>query len=167
MTSDGIDAMSLAEPDGEDARIVRTVALLGGRGLLERAISSRLDAHDLLRDGLPGYALDHLVHHVSILRAPHQGNLEKAVGISLRTYQRRQEALGKPLSPEQSGRTWIFAEILARATDVFGSQDEAEQWLERPAVGLDQRRPIDLLSSPVGVEAIEDHLTRLEYGVYA
>ncbi len=50
---------------------------------------------------------------------------------------------------------------------MFGSQDEAEQWLERPAIGLDQRRPIDLLSSPAGVETIEDHLTRLEYGVYA
>jgi len=159
--------MSLAEQDFQDAGIRRTVALLGGRGSLHRSIENQLDAHDLLREGLPGYALDHLVHHVSILRAPHHGNLEKAVGVSLRTYQRRQESLAKPLSPDQSGRTWKFAEILARATEVFGTQDEAEQWLERPAMGLDQRRPIDLLSSPVGVAALEDHLTRLEYGVYA
>lgn len=166
-TYDGINAMSLAEPEVEDARIGRTVALLGGRGALYRSIVSRLEAHDLLQEGLPGYALDHLVHHVAILRAPHHGNLEKAVGVSLRTYQRKQESLDKPLSPEQSGRTWKFAEILGRATEVFGSQDEAEQWLERPAMGLDERRPIDLLSSPVGVETLEDHLTRLEYGVYA
>jgi uncharacterized protein (DUF2384 family) len=30
-------------------------------------------------------------------------------------------------------------------------------------MALEQRKPIDLLSTPAGVE---DHLTRLEYGVY-
>ncbi len=86
--------------------------------------------------------------------------------MSLRTYQRQKAAPAKRLSREQSGRTWKFAEILARATAVFGSQAEAEQWLERPAVGLDQRCPIDLLTTPAGVQIVEDFLGRLEYGVY-
>ena len=86
--------------------------------------------------------------------------------MSLRTWQRRRDT-PKPLSQEQSGRAWKFAEILTKATDVFGSQAQAEQWLERPAVGLDQRRPIDLLTTPAGVELVEEHLGRLEYGVYA
>ena len=94
-------------------------------------------------------------------------SLEKAVGMSLRTFQRRKDAPAKPLSQEQSGRTWKFAEILAKATDVFGSQGEAEQWLERPAIGLDQRRPIDLLATPAGIELVEQYLERLAYGVYA
>ena len=29
-----------------------------------------------------------------------------------------------------------LAEILAKATSFFGSKEEAEQWLERPAIGL-------------------------------
>lgn len=33
-------------------------------------------------------------------------------------------------------------------------------------MALDQRKPIDLLSTPAGVESVEDHLTRLEYGIY-
>jgi putative toxin-antitoxin system antitoxin component (TIGR02293 family) len=49
---------------------------------------------------------------------------------------------------------------------VFGSQAAAEEWFEQPAMAFDQRRPIDLLSTPAGVEVIEDHLTRLDYGVY-
>jgi putative toxin-antitoxin system antitoxin component (TIGR02293 family) len=56
--------------------------------------------------------------------------------------------------------------ILAKATEMFGSQQEAEQWLERPAIGLNRRRPIDLLATPAGVELVEDFLKRLEYGVY-
>lgn len=158
--------MSPAQPAIEDVEIGRTVALLGGRRTLHRHVRNRLDAHDLLQDGLPGHALKHLVISVAILRAP-QGSLEKAVGISLRTYQRRKDAPDKPLSPEQSGRTWKFAEILGRGIELFGSQAQAEQWLERPAMALKRRKPIDLLSTPAGVETLEDHLTRLEYGVYA
>lgn len=49
---------------------------------------------------------------------------------------------------------------------VLGLQKEAEQWLERPAISLNNRRPIDLLTTPAGVELVEDILQRLEYGVY-
>jgi hypothetical protein len=50
--------------------------------------------------------------------------------------------------------------------ELFGSQADAEEWLERPAMALDQRKPIDLLSTPAGVEVVEAHLGRLEHGVY-
>lgn len=158
--------MARAEPTIEDVAINRTVELLGGRRTLHRPVRNRPEAHDLLQKGLPGHALRHLVNDVAMLRAPHHGSLEKAVGISLRTYQRRKGAPDKKLSPVQSGRAWKFAEILGRAIELFGSQAEAEQWLERPAMALEQRKPIDLLSTPAGVESVEDHLTRLEYGVY-
>jgi putative toxin-antitoxin system antitoxin component (TIGR02293 family) len=165
-TDDEIGPMTSADPTVEDVEISRTVELLGGRGTLHRPVHSRLEAHDLLQEGLPARALKHLVGCVSILRVPHHGMLEKAVGISLRTYQRRKDTPDKPLSREQSGRAWKFAEILGRATALFGSQADAEDWLDRPAMALDQRKPIDLLSTPAGVESVEDHLTRLEYGVY-
>ena len=68
---------------------------------------------------------------------------------------------------KQSGRTWKLAEIQARATRVLGSQEDAEFLLRRPAISLNQQRPIDLLATTTGVEIVEDHLERLEYGVYA
>jgi len=49
---------------------------------------------------------------------------------------------------------------------VFGDQAAAENWLAKPAMALDERRPVDLLSSPAGVEMVEQLLGRLEYGVY-
>jgi len=57
-------------------------------------------------------------------------------------------------------------QILAKATRVLGTQEEAEQWLKSPAIGLDQKRPIDLLTTPAGVRLVEDYLGRLEYDVY-
>jgi len=142
----------------------RVLNLLGGERIFGQLLKNQLDVHEMLLEGLPGKALNHLVDNLVVLRMP--SSLEKAVGMSLRTLQRHKAASEKPLNPEQSGRTWKFAEILAKATAVFGSQEEAEQWLERPAIGLDQRRPIDLLATPAGVEMVEDLLERLEYGVY-
>ncbi|MFN7024913.1 MAG: antitoxin Xre/MbcA/ParS toxin-binding domain-containing protein [Pseudorhizobium sp.] len=143
----------------------KVAALLGGTNVLSRRLTGALDAHELLLHGLPASAVDHLVGTLVVIGKG--DTLEKAVGMSLRTWQRRKDAPLKPLSQEQSGRAWKFAEILAKATDVLGSQAEAERWLERPAIGLDQRCPIDLLGTPAGVELIEDYLQRLEYGVYA
>jgi putative toxin-antitoxin system antitoxin component (TIGR02293 family) len=140
------------------------VEILGGPRVLKERLEGPLDVHDLLLRGLPGAALAHLVDSFALLHDPM--SLEKAVGISVRTIQRRKGAPGKPLSQEQSGRTWKFAEILAKATAIFGSRAEAERWFERPAVGLDHRRPIDLLATTAGVGIVEDHLERLEYGVY-
>ncbi|MER8966215.1 DUF2384 domain-containing protein [Mesorhizobium sp. M0808] len=158
-------ALEKAAPAAKNNELQKVARLLGGSRILARRLSSALDAHELLLHGLPASALDHLIGQLVFIQKT--DTLEKAVGMSLRTYQRRKDAPSKPLSQDQSGRTWKFAEILSKATDVFGSQAEAEQWLERPAIGLDQRRPIDLLATPAGIELVEDYLERLEYGVYA
>ena len=138
--------------------------LLGGRRLLGRSVDSPLDAHAMLLDGLPGQALAHFIQNLAVLQMTPA--LERAMGMSLRTFQRRRDAPAMPLNAEQSGRTWTFATVLAKAIAVFGSQEAAERWLERPATGLDRQRPLDLLATPAGVELVEDFLQRLEYGVY-
>ena len=152
-----------AAPHGEMDMVV---GLLGGDALFARPVRDRLDAHEIILSGFPNKALRSLVRNVPVMQQPDV--MEKALGISLRTFQRRSKADAvRPLSQEQSGRTWKFAEILARATRILGSQTEAEAWLSRPATGLNQQRPIDLLATTAGVEIVEDHLERLEYGVYA
>lgn len=146
--------------------IARTFAILGGKTTIGTVVHDGLEAHDLLMVGLPSAALLHLTKEVAFLNT--EINLDKAIGISVRTLQRRRKDTSDAvLSIEQSNRTWKFAEILGRTTEIFGSRPEAEAWMNLPAIGLDQRRPIDLLATAVGVEAVEDYLTRIEYGVYA
>jgi len=53
--------------------------------------------------------------------------------------------------------------ILTLATEVFGSQQAAVEWLRKPAVGLDWRRPITLSQSPEGAALVETFLRRLAY----
>lgn len=151
-------------PMGDTAYVERVANLLGGNRVLRQEPKSSLDAHELLLHGLPRQSLAHLVSTFSSLKMT--ASFERAVGMSVRTFQRQKHAPGGVLSQDQSGRTWKFAEILAKATAVLGSQEEAERWLEQPAIGLEQRRPIDLLATPAGVELVEEFLARLEYGVY-
>ncbi len=142
----------------------RVIDLLGGKSVLRLDVRRPLDAHDLVRRGLPNKALMHLVGRLRRLSRP--DTFEKSFGMSLRTFQRHKVTPARRLSPEQSACAWTLAEILAKASAVFGSEDEAEQWLLRPAMGLDGRQPIDLLATPSGVKLVEDFLIRLEHGVY-
>jgi putative toxin-antitoxin system antitoxin component (TIGR02293 family) len=144
---------------------IRAYRLLGGGKTMKQPVRTALEAHDLIVKGIPSKSLLHLVEGVHVLATGDV--LNKAIGISIRTLQRHKaSAKQKPLSTEQSSRAWRFAEIIAQATDVMGTQEAAEAWLLEPAMGLGNRRPIDLLSSTAGTEAVENHLTRLEYGVY-
>ena len=150
----------------EQSETLRIADLLGGEATFKRSLTNALDAHEMIIRGFPGTALIKLVANVSLFQR--SDAFEKAIGISQRTFQRRKaEANPRTLSSEQSGRAWKFAEILSRATTIFGSQEDAEQWLETPAIGLNQRRPIDLLATPAGTKLVEQFLERIEFGVYA
>lgn len=151
-------------PENEVEEINRVVELLGGYRVIRHRLAHQLDVHEFLYHGLPQAALTHLYQGIELLNK--RDFFESALGMSERTFQRSKLRPRKPLSKEQSGRTWKFAEILAKAIEVFGSREEALAWLERPAMGLEQRRPIDLLATPAGVKVVEDFLGRLEYGVY-
>lgn len=159
--------MTIASPPASSdipAELRGAAALLGGARVLKHDVADPLDAHEMILHGMPARALTHLIGALQFIQPT--TSLEKAIGMSLRTFQRNKAAQGKPLSREQGSRTWKFAEILAKATSILGSQEAAERWLERPAIGLNQMRPIDLLATSVGTEMVETYLMRIEYGVY-
>ena len=149
---------------GESIQLAAVASLLGAPSTFRNVPRSPLEAHELLLSGLPSKALSHLIENFVLLRW--DDSFAKAIGMSHRTYQRHTSSNVKQLNPEQSGRTWKLAEVIAKAASIFGSQEDAERWLEQPAIGLDQHKPIDLLATPTGVELVEDFLIRLEHGVY-
>lgn len=147
-----------------EARLRDVIGVMGGARVVG-PIGSVIDLHDLVRDGLPNAAVQSLLDGLVTLSP---SDVAKALGVSLRTVQRLRKREGEErLSADQSGRAWQFAEVLSRASEVFGSREAGERWLEEPAIGLDQRRPIDLLGTAVGTEAVKAYLDRIDFGVYA
>jgi putative toxin-antitoxin system antitoxin component (TIGR02293 family) len=66
----------------------------------------------------------------------------------------------------RSAPTFEEEQIRALAIRVLGTLEAAEEWLRRPAVGLEGKRPIDLMGTSAGRVELRTYLGRLEYGVY-
>lgn len=146
-------------------RVDRVIGFLGGKEVIAREIASPMDTHLVISRGLPKRSVTHLLDSLTVVHD--RSVLSGALGMSLRTQQRLKSEPEEALSVEVSGKAWQFAETLAHASEVFGTQEAAERWLETPATALEGAKPIDLLSTPPGSEMVRTLLTRIEFGVYA
>lgn len=89
------------------------------------------------------------------------------VGLSERTAQRIQHDQAKKMDVNVSDRMLQLSKVRAMAADELGSVEAAEQWLMTPAMGLEKRRPIDLMTTTDGIQLVTQLLLRIHYGVYA
>jgi len=144
---------------------VRSRAKSGGTGwdaLVARTIGlPAIKQHGLVNKGLSTTVLFQLVKS---FRSIDEAEVLSAVGISNRTIQRRKDGV---LSKEHSGAALDLIEVTQKAIEVMGDRAGAENWLHEPALALDGCKPIELLSTRQGADMVKDHLTRMEYGVYA
>ncbi|MGM0858361.1 MAG: type II RES/Xre toxin-antitoxin system antitoxin [Pseudomonadota bacterium] len=134
--------------------------LMGNRPAKAR---SAFEIHELIEQGLPSQDIISFVESVQLFND--KKIVVKVIGMSERTLYRRVKK-PEPLTAEQSSRTWRFAETLTKAEDVLGDPEEAQRWMNTSAMGLEGRKPIDLITTQVGYELVDDFLTRMDYGVY-
>ncbi|KJZ61740.1 toxin-antitoxin system antitoxin subunit [Pseudomonas fluorescens] len=142
------------------SRVPSMVAVL----LSGKNSDDRMAIYRAVRSGLALQSVLNMIENSEVYKQ--RGVLSKIVGASDRTLARRLKMPNEALTAEQSTRALNYAEVLEKATDVLGSRELAEQWMVKPARGLDGEVPIDLISNSVGYELVTDFLTRIEYGVY-
>jgi len=71
-------------------------------------------------------------------------------------------------NPAEGDRLYRFAEVYKSAMDLFeGDRVRARGWLLSPVRGLGGRRPVEMLATTAGAEAVLDLIGRLEHGVFA
>ncbi len=115
-----------------------------------------------IEHGLPVKAVDRVAH----LIAPDDA-LFKYRLVPKATLERRKATTHK-LSPEEGTRLARLARVWSAARDVWGSDDEARDFLFRPHPMAEDERPIDLMiQSEFGAELIVDILSGLKYGTAA
>lgn len=66
----------------------------------------------------------------------------------------------------ESLKVEMLASVLEEATRVLHGEEEARHWITTPIISLDQKRPLDHLTSINGYERVKNTLTRIEYGMY-
>lgn len=141
-------------------RFLAAFNLLGGSKLAERA--AREGADNVIEHGFETRVIRTLAEWSAL---PQSFYLD-AVGISKTTLTRKGRARSR-LSPSVSDRIFRIARIMVRAVEVFEDVDIARDWLNRPNQALGGKRPLELLRTDAGTEAVEDVLGRIEDGVYS
>jgi putative toxin-antitoxin system antitoxin component (TIGR02293 family) len=141
----------------------RVERVLGSKSL---HIKNPIELHERIEEGLPRRTMVYLVENLTVLTLAESF---RALNVSPRTWHRikAEQEQSAPLDADQSARVWNLAEVVTKAEEVLGSREDAEQWLASPAIGLNSRRPIDLLATPQGAELVKTLLDQMAYGVYA
>lgn len=141
-------------------RVVKTART----GLLARLALSKqpLGAHKQI---LAGFQLD-MVAKLSKETSIEVATICEVVGINRATYYRKAKSPSDNFTVEQSAKLYAFARVMDAATHLFnGDSAGAATWLNSPAKGLGGEKPLALLTTPTGVEAVMDLIGRIEHGV--
>ena len=126
--------------------------------------SSSVRAHDAVVAGMPGHALEYIFKVFYVVPPK---TVLNAIGVSERTAHRIKANPDKLLDARTTDAIYRLESVRATAEDVLGSAEAANEWLNTEAVGLESRKPIDLLSTSPGAEAVKTLLQRMKWGVYA
>lgn len=82
---------------------------------------------------------------------------------SLKTFQRYEREQRK-LNPQDSEKVLKIMALFQTGESVFGSADAFRRWMDKPAYGLGNQVPFDLLHTSGGIDLITDEVVRIEYG---
>jgi putative toxin-antitoxin system antitoxin component (TIGR02293 family) len=94
------------------------------------------------------------------------GKVGSLVNINQKTLERRLQS-GERLKPTESERVARLMRIIALATIVLESEDNARVWLRRPLKVLAGNTPLDLTRTEPGAREVEHVLGRLEHGIFS
>lgn len=116
--------------------------------------------HEALREGISFTVYTKLASASGL----ENKELARYVVIPPATLQRRAKA-GR-FNVEEGDRLYRFAEVYKSAIDLFeGDEERASQWLLHPVRGLGGKRPVEMIATTAGAEAVLDLIGRLEHGV--
>lgn len=135
------------------------VDILGGERLLGKKIKDGVN--DRIRAGLPYASLERVQKALSLSRE----ETATSLSIPLRTLARRKTE-GR-LSAEESDRLYRIARVLAHATQIFGSEQDAAEWFKTPHLALAMATPFSLLDTDFGAAQVDEILGRIRYGMYS
>ncbi len=90
--------------------------------------------------------------------------LGKQLDISERTLHRRQQT--KRLEPLEQMKTEMVNRVFERATSVLGNQSNAKIWIKSELPVLDNKSPLELLTTIEGYETVKTMLGRIASGTF-
>ncbi|HEX2608858.1 MAG TPA: antitoxin Xre/MbcA/ParS toxin-binding domain-containing protein [Flavisolibacter sp.] len=78
-------------------------------------------------------------------------------------YRIRKRKLGRP----ESEQLLQIMGLYKKGVELFGTVELFNEWLRKPAYGLGNQQPFDLLYTAGGIQLVLEELLRIEYGALA
>ena len=139
-------------------QVERVARMLGGRTVLRRTVRTWGDLDRVVHAGLPKRSLQLVAR-----RAVEPGASVTAFVYSVvpsATFKRRSK-----LSVNESERTERLARVVALAESLWGDQDEARAFVNRPHPLLDGQTPLRAARTELGGRRVERLLHDIEHGL--
>ncbi len=92
-----------------------------------------------------------------------RNKLAGLMNVSLKTLLRYKQQ-NKKLSATKSERVLKLIALYKKGNDVFGDAAAFRRWLEKPAYGLGEMTPMELMHTSGGIDLIREELSRIETG---
>ena len=89
--------------------------------------------------------------------------LAEVFDTSLKTFQ-RYEREQKKLNPQDSEKVLKIMALFQTGESVFGTAASFRRWMDKPAYGLGNQVPFELLHTSGGIDLVMDEVIRIEYG---
>jgi len=89
--------------------------------------------------------------------------IETALNKSMKTFQNYKEKNTTLDSATSEKLLKLFA-LYQKGSEVFGSTDAFSQWLSKPAHGIGNAVPQNIMDTITGIDLINEELVRIEYG---
>ncbi|HEY0872296.1 MAG TPA: antitoxin Xre/MbcA/ParS toxin-binding domain-containing protein [Vicinamibacterales bacterium] len=138
--------------------VERVARVLGGRAVLRRTVRTWLDLDQLVREGLPKASLQVVARRV-VADGTSASDFVYSV-VPSATFKRRDR-----LSVEESERTERLARVIALAETVWGDEEQARAFLNRPHPLLDDETPLSVARTEIGARRVEQLLSDVEQGL--
>ena len=123
---------------------------------------TELDFIPIIYAGFPVSLISSLSEKVKLS----EGTISHALSIAPRTLARRKKHAVR-FKRLESELLFRLAQVSAVGTRVLGSGEKAGEWLNTSNRALRGERPISLLDTQIGFQAVLDLLGRIEHGVFS
>jgi putative toxin-antitoxin system antitoxin component (TIGR02293 family) len=71
------------------------------------------------------------------------------------------------LSRDESDKLARLVRVFDQAVSVFGNQEQARNWLNKPKKRFDERTPLHMLRTDLGGRMVEEMLGQIDEGMFA
>ena len=85
------------------------------------------------------------------------------LNMNVKTY-RSYKSTRSEIKEDIQEHTIMLVALMKHGIDVFGSNDQFSQWLEKENYYIDNKKPVEYLNTISGIKFIDNQLTGMEYG---